>query len=264
MNCTIVRDHLPEHALGVSEGRDADALERHLAWCAACRKEARELQRAATSLAFALAPAEPDPALEERVLASVTAAAGRRRPPQRRSRLATVAVLAAVLAVAGLGWGAVMAGRAARLEDRVTVQADKAQTALENFRRLVQQVQFSDPAADALLGTLRSVHGVSARGSVLTLVAPSFEDQAIVLLNGLPATRPRFPYAVTLRNVRGQTVYLGFVGSGDVDADGGATILREFERDLRGFDRVLVRDGRGQLVLTGRLETETPVASPSP
>jgi putative zinc finger protein len=264
VNCLAVRDHLPEHALGVSEGRDADALERHLAWCAACRKEARELQRAAASLAFALAPAEPDPALEDRVVASVAGAGGNRRAPQRRGRLATAAVLAAFLAVAGLGWGAVMAGRAARLEDRVTVQADKAQTALEKFRRYVLDAQLSDPAADALLGTLRPVNGVAARGSALTLVAPSFDDQAIVLLTGLPSTQPRFPYDVSLRNLRGQTVHLGFVGASDVDADGGATVLRVLERDLRDFDRVLVRDGRGRVVLTGRLETETPVASPSP
>ena len=56
VNCIAVRELLPEHALGVADG-DADAVERHLAWCAACRKEARDLHRAAASFAFVLAPA---------------------------------------------------------------------------------------------------------------------------------------------------------------------------------------------------------------
>lgn len=63
MNCPAVRDRLPEHALGVVDHHDATAIERHLAWCAACRKEARDLERAAATMAFALAPAYP-PAAE--------------------------------------------------------------------------------------------------------------------------------------------------------------------------------------------------------
>ena len=42
MNCAAVRDLLPEHALGVGNGEVA-AIEKHLSWCAACRKEARDL-----------------------------------------------------------------------------------------------------------------------------------------------------------------------------------------------------------------------------
>ena len=53
MNGTAVRDRLTERALGAVPVDDAQALDRHLAWCAACRKEAGELDRAVTTFAFA-------------------------------------------------------------------------------------------------------------------------------------------------------------------------------------------------------------------
>src|SRR6476619_852106 len=76
VNCPAVRDRLPEHALGIADHHDVHAVERHLAWCAACRKEARDLERAAATLAFAPAPAAPPRELEERIVA----AARRDRP----------------------------------------------------------------------------------------------------------------------------------------------------------------------------------------
>ena len=128
MNCAAVRDRLTERALGAVPADDAQALDRHLAWCAACRKEAGELDRAATTFAFALAPAEPPADLEDRVVANVQEVAAKRLPQgARRGRLAVTLAVAGMLAVSGLGWGAVMAGKAARFEDLSNVQRQKTQ-----------------------------------------------------------------------------------------------------------------------------------------
>ena len=76
MNCVAVRDQLPELAVGVLSQREQVALERHLDWCAGCRKEAAELGEAAATFAFALASAPLPDGLEDKVVAGVGRAAG--------------------------------------------------------------------------------------------------------------------------------------------------------------------------------------------
>src|SRR6266702_4781886 len=107
MKCVEVRDRLTEHELGSLSPDDRRHVERHLEWCAGCRKEAAELAEGAETLALALPLDTPAPALEDRVVHEVLAAAGRRPHLARRRTVRALAVatlVAALLAVAAVGW----------------------------------------------------------------------------------------------------------------------------------------------------------------
>ena len=265
MNCAAVRDRLSEHALGVAGGRDAVSIDRHLAWCAACRKEARDLARAAAVLPYGLASAEPDPALEERIVEAVAGSAARapRSAATRRTRLGTIAVLAAAMAVAGLGWGAVMAGRAARVEDDAAAAAQVQAETLLNFSEVLTTTEFGE--ADAFVGLLMPRNDDSqANGTAVTISAPQVDDQILVIVNGLPTSGPSLPYRVELRAGANESVVAGALRAADFDAGGVAQLGRELDDDLRRYGLVVVIDARGDVVLRGALEAQAPVPSPSP
>jgi hypothetical protein len=262
VNCTAVRDRLSEHSLGVVVGREGDAVDRHLEWCAACRKEARDLRRAAAVLPYALPPVEPPADLEDRIVAAVVDAAGSTRPEPvapRRSRLTTVTVLAAVFAVSALGWGAVMAGRASRAEQTV-VQEKARSESLARFQQLVEGLEFSD--ADVELGLLAPTAEGGASGTAATIIVPSANDAVLLVANGLDAERA--PYSVELRGGPEDSLSVGAIQSYLIASDGSAEISANPSVDLRRFDRVVVLDVDGAVVLRGSLEAQAPVPSPSP
>ena len=266
MNCTAVRDRLTERALGALPADDAQALDRHLAWCAACRKEAGELDRAAATFAFALAPAEPAPDLEDRVVENVQAVAVRRQPPSaRRGRLAVTLAVAGMLAVSGLGWGAVMAGRAARFEDLSKVAQKKQQDATAAFRDIINSSEFNDPENEVFIGTLATdTRGGTAAGSALTLVSPSTPDIAIVMVNGFDPTAAEgaLPFRVFLTAERGQRLRVGRVKA--LDSGGGAILSAQFELDLSRYTGVEVLDKDGNVVLHGSVSPRPSITTPSP
>ncbi|MEA2521919.1 MAG: hypothetical protein QOI81_1565, partial [Actinomycetota bacterium] len=146
MTCTAVRSMLPERSLGTLPRNANAGVDRHLAWCAACRKEARDLDAAAASLVHSLAAVAPEPDLEDRVVAAIQHAAAGRVPSHRRGRMVVAATVAAMVAVAGLGFGAVMAGRAARFKEQAITKSAENRSAFSNFRRILQGMEFSDPA----------------------------------------------------------------------------------------------------------------------
>lgn len=264
MNCPAVRDRLPELALGTLRTPDTVELDRHLQWCAACRKEAGQFDAAAATLAFAVAPSLPDPGLEERVVAAVRRQAAHpsgSHTPARRGRLAVSAVVAAMIAVAGLGWGAVMAGKAARSEEAAKVATARQQGAADRFDWLMSNAEFADPSNQVVIGRLSPLGGTGG-GSAFTLVSPTMIDMAVVMVSQLPPAAPKSePYIVRLLGPRSPVLRVGKIR---LDASGSAIVSRDFEVDLEGYDRVTVRDAAGRLVMSGSLATRAGLASPSP
>ncbi len=264
MNCSAVRDVLPEFALGVAPGGDVSAIELHVEQCAACRKETLELQRAVTAFGYALPPVDAaDPGLELRVVDAVRGAARRASPTRdrpTRSRRAGVTLIAAALLVATLGVGAVMANRAERLRLQAERIALQNQQELESFGDAVASARFADPGAEVFTGLLAASDDASGTGSGLTIVSPASQDQVIVIVHDL--SRRSAPLALSIANARGRTLELGAIRR--LDSAGGATAARALDVSLAGFIDVIVRDARGRVVLRGTLAAETAVASASP
>ena len=255
MTCLDVRELLPELAVGVLSVDQRTGVERHLQWCAGCRKEAADLGQAAATFGFALAPAPVPHGLGERVVARVRRAAGA-PGTARRARTAAASIIAAMVAVASLGWGAVMAGRADRFAERAA-QAERSQAeALERFRGVVASVIPRQVVSnsDMHLGQLTPIATTTGGGFVLQLVSPTILDFSMVIVNGLdPTATERLPYRVRLVNADGDELRAGRIE--ELDADGGAEVFHQFKRaDLTGFTTVVVVDAIGDVVLSGTVD----------
>lgn len=256
MNCLEVREQLPELAVGTLSDADRSSVEEHLAWCAGCRKEATELGQAAATIAFALPPANVPQGLGDRVLAGVNRASGA-RGSRRRARLTAGLALAAAIAVASLGWGAVMADRAGRFEDRARLAQQRQAVALEGFRKVLAGLPLRSVATDDThLGQLAPVPGQVGGGAALELVSPTTLDFVLVIVNGLePSRESPLPYRVTLHDAAGDTLRAGRIAR--LDADGAAELFRQFDtQDLAGYTTVYVRDARGDVLLRGTVDQD--------
>lgn len=256
MTCLGVRELLPELAIGVLSPAERDEVERHLRWCAGCRKEASELGQAAATFAFALAPVPVPHGLGERIVERVRHVAGSPGTP-RRARTTSASIVAAMVVVASLGWGAAMAGRADRFEDRADRAERDAAAALERFVVAIQGVvpPGQDLPEDQFhLGRLTPTADGGGGGAVLQLVSPNILDFSMVIVNGLdPKATGRLPYRVQLLNAAGQVLRAGRIV--DLDANGGAEVFHQFaNKDLTNYSTVQVLDSAGVVVLTGGIE----------
>lgn len=267
MNCIAVRDQLTERALGAVLPAEGQALDRHLAWCAACRKEAGELDRAAGTLVFALAPVEPAAELEDQVAEGVQRVVAKRQPhAARRGRLAVALAVAGMVAVSGLGWGAMMAGRASRFEATVKQQKAKTADVAREFAKFLNSQEFADPGNRVFLGTLTSdTRGATAGGSALTLASPSNADIAIVMVNGVRASdaEAQLPFRVFLTSEHGgRRLFVGRIAL--LDSGGGSIVSKQFELDLSRFTGIEVLDKSGAVVLHGSVSPRPSITTPSP
>jgi Putative zinc-finger len=258
VTCLEVRELLPELAVDTIAPDDRREVERHLRWCAGCRKEASDLGQAAAILAYSLTPAPVPQGLSERVVDRVRRAAGGSSTP-RRARTVAAAIVAAMIAVASLGWGAVMAGRADRFADRAEQAERERARALERFQVVLSQVIPGEEISSnegARLGQLAPVAGGTGGAAVLQLVSPTMLDFVIVIANGLSDDPDLLPYRVQLSNDAGQVLRAGRIV--ELDPDGGAEVFRQFQtQPLTGYSTVTVLDAAGEVVLTGTVD-QTP------
>jgi hypothetical protein len=268
VTCLVVRDRLVERSLAALSPEDATAVERHLAWCAACRKEAAELDRAAATFALTLAPEAPAADLEDRVVEAVriradkgSVPAGR---PSHRSRLAAASVVAAMVAVSALGWGVAMAGRAERASEQASAERQQ-RVALEVFKDVIGASVF-EPGNHVYLGNLAPTGGRTGAGTALTLVSPSIPDIAVVTVSGLPVNdTDALPYRVwAVEDGTGKRLPVGDPIQ-KLDVNGSTMqVLKVQDRSLATFRTIKVTDASGEVVLIGTVATETALASPTP
>jgi hypothetical protein len=256
VSCLDVRERLPESTMGLLGAEEAIEVERHLAWCAGCRKEARELGSAAATLGYSVAPVELPDGLEDQVVArvrSVTPEPG----PRRRGHTAIASIVAAMVGVSGLGWGAVMAGRADRFAERAALAEASKEQQLDRFRKVVSAIIPGTriPTDQTHLAQLTpaSVTRVGG-GAALELISPTTLDFVIVRVAGLdPDDTKALPYRVTLGNADGRVLRVG-PSIDSLDASGAADVFHQYNLDLSGFTDVRVADARGKVVLHGTID----------
>ncbi|MDP9296833.1 MAG: hypothetical protein M3O88_09110, partial [Actinomycetota bacterium] len=225
-------------------------------------KEASDLMEAAAALPLALTSASPRAELEDDVVRAVQREAGKasgRHPAHGRFRTAVAAGIAAFIAVAALGWGAVMAGRAERFSDRAKQAVEQQKAALANFQSLLATIPGSVPQDHPRLGELSPTpeHGTLAGGAALMLTSGSGPDYAFVILSGADEKRlGPLPYRVYLEDASKSSLLVGRITQ--LDNGGGAQLIRPFGKDLLPFSRVVVRDANGRAVMQGTIGTDTP------
>jgi putative zinc finger protein len=256
LTCLEVRDLLPELALGMLPREERRRVERHLAWCAGCRKESSELGAAAATFAFTLRPAPMPEALRTTVVEEVKRAAGASGSRRRSSRAVGAAIVAGFIALASLGWGAAMAGRAARFEDRAAAVDRRSAAAFDRMKVILNQlVPGAASSNETHLAQLTPTAAGSGGAFALQLVSPRLIDFALVMVNGIdPATAAdELPYRVQLLNAAGDVLRVGAITS--LDAEGGADVYRQFDAiDLTGYTTVRVLDADGVVVLRGTID----------
>jgi hypothetical protein len=235
MDCPAVREVLPEHVLGTLGEPVRTEVERHLAWCAGCRKEAEELAEGLAGLAMALPPAEPPPELEERVVASLS---GRGRRPRRAS---VALIVAAAVAIGSLGLAGAMAARLRSLQDQAETARSRADRTAEQFESLVQELDGRGTVWVAELGS----RGGRGGGQALVYDSPRVGDFALVIVGGLPEGGG--PYQASL-TTSGGPMSIAILTPG---AGGQLAGYRAFDTDVPGGGTVMVEDRSGRVLLEG-------------
>jgi hypothetical protein len=244
LDCRAVRRDLPEHALGTLSPERRHDVDAHLAWCAGCRKEARELAEGAAALGL-LVEAAPPPELEERLARTVS-----RKRPSRRSRIAAVGVAAALLLAAITGtWAVAMRQRVQELADAAAGARDRA----ERFERTVRVIVREQGGGRILSTSLTTGRlGPGPGGRAILFDARRGEDWVLVIVGGLPeGAGPYHGYVI----MQGGRYSLGRLWP---SAPGEMTAYKIFaQRELAVAGSIVIHDRDGNVALRGTVSAET-------
>jgi hypothetical protein len=163
------------------------------------------------------------------------------------------------LALTGLGWGAVMAGRNARLEEQVRSALEDRDLASRNFAEVLAELEGADPQNVIELADLMSPRQRIGGGDALVLLSPSSFDTALVVFTGLTGVSDRqLPLEVWLESDEAADMMVGEVGT--LDPAGGGGVSEWYLKSLRPYDAVVVRDARGRVLLNGTLSVYEPTS----
>ena len=264
MNCAGGPRALPAFALGVAPTPDAPRVELHVETCAACRKEASDLQRAVAAFGVrARAGRAAGPELEDRVVAAVRAAAarsgsgvardgsgGRGHAARGRDRARRARHRRRARQSSGAAAAAARAHRAAAERDA------------RRFGEAVSPRSSSIPAPRSLSGML--VRATTAAGHGLgpdDRVAERATIRSIVIVSDLPGRA--LPLTVAIANAAGRALELGAIRRARLGRRRHVR-ARRAGRASTGFVDVVVRDARGRVVLRGTLRRRRPSRRPRP
>lgn len=244
MDCTEVRGMLTEHVLGTLDDESRRRfVERHVQWCAGCRKEVAELEEGATAMLSSLPPVDPPPALEDRVVMAVKAEADRHRRMRRPRGGLVAAGVAALMAIGAFGWAMAMTGKVSKLEDAALNAVGRAERYSNLLRDILRDADDGQILSTNLVGVGEAVGG----GQGILWDSPGGYDWVLVITGGL---RPENgPYRVYLTTGG----YRQRVGRLAPSAAGEMAVYRIFSTDVSEARWVSVRDRGGHTVLRGNV-----------
>jgi len=254
-DCVEVRDRLAEYVLSAFPPEEMEPVERHLAWCAGCRKETAELTAGAATVGLAADLSEPSADLEETVVRRIRAVAGAhgrsRRKGRTRTRTRAAVIIAAALAVAmGLGWVSTVA-QLQKAQDARNASEQQMRAVAERFSKFAETLlRGRAPHTGEAARTFQLLPGVRQQGGGWAMVytSPSRSDWVLVVLGGLDAEA--FPLTVSLQRADGQILSAGTLTKPD-SAGGGGYLWHPYTRSLAKFNRILVTDSEGHVLMEG-------------
>lgn len=246
MDCTAARELLAEHALGTLEEDRRRFVDRHLEWCAGCRKEMGELAEGAAVVVTALAPAEPPADLENRVVGAIKEAASHRGRARRPRAGLVAAVVAALMAMGAVGWAVAMTGRVSQLQDA----AGSAEVRARQFENVLRDILIEADAGRILSADLVGVGDAAGGGRGIVFDSPGGIDWALVLAGGLPKEEGPYRAYLTIGGQRHRVGRLSRSSPGEV------AVYRIFSSDVSEARWVSIRDRLGNTVLRGSVVAE--------